>query len=514
MLGVLLFPNLAQGRPYAVYSCRLPDGRSISTAGWSVVNRVGVAQAGDTCRSGGSMYIRFGSGIGAWRPQAWWVFQAPPDTHILAYALYRHVRVHLQPPASSVYRVFHGSVDAFGKDTCSPFYCKPGNPADPMSSANVVGDAPSPGQGVVRRLILELACWRTDDVGGCPGYSIPGLYVYSSVIVLSDDIPPAITSVSGTSERQPVGGRAALELGAVDRGSGVRSVSLDVDGRRVLTEDFDTNGGRCKAPFTSPQPCVLGGRKRLAWDTTRFADGFHRVSVILRDAAGNPSQSVTFPALVDNGGNQCVYGTGPKLRVGLGRRLRKRVSPWAGRRVVLRGRLRASTGVPITQGLVRLFVRIRGEDRYFLWTMLRTSGTGRFKMSLPPGPSRKLRVSYCAPGGGIHRDLKLAVRAWAKLRASRRRVRNGRSVLFSGRLLSRPIPRGGKLVELQAFFRRRWRTFETVTADPRGRFRVRYQFGATVGRVRYRFRARIPTESGYPFERGASAPIAVTVVGP
>ena len=38
----------------------------------------------------------------------------------------------------------------------------------------------------------------------------------------------------------------------------------------------------------------------------------------------------------------------------------------------------------------------------------------------------------------------------------------------------------------------------------RGRWRFRYRFGATLGRVTYRFRARLPAEGGYPFIDGTS----------
>ena len=514
VFGVVLVGGPAEARPYTVYSCRLPGGRAAATDGWSLANKVGVAQAGDTCRNGGSLYIRFGPGLGAWQPRAWWVFNAPADTRILAYVLYRHVRVHENPPTASIYTVYHGSTDMNGMDGCTPWVCpQPGTPADPLSPANRVLDAPRPEQGDLKRLILELTCWRTDDVGGCPGYTIPGLYVYSSAISLSDDVRPAITSVAGLSDRLPTGGHAAVDIGAVDRGAGLSSVSIALDGHHTRSDYFDANQGGCRPPFTHAVPCPLGGTTRLTWDTTRFVDGFHRLSVLVRDAAGNASTSWSRRVLIDNGGNNCIYGAGPKIKAGLGHRRRKRVWPRAGRRVLLRGRLRDSTGKPIANRSIRLFVRVRGHSRYSLWTSLRTSASGVFRSLLSPGPSRRLRVSYCAPGGGKHTDLKLGVRATAKLKVNKHLVRSGRSVVFSGRLVARPIPRLGKLVELQAYFRGRWRTFETLKTDRRGRFQFRYRFGPTSGRVRYRFRARIPTELGYPFEQGKSRRIMVTVAG-
>ena len=52
------------------------------------------------------------------------------------------------------------------------------------------------------------------------------------------------------------------------------------------------------------------------------------------------------------------------------------------------------------------------------------------------------------------------------------------------------MPDGGKLIDLQAYYRGGWRTFATPRTDRRGRWSYRYRFGATRGTVRYRFRAR------------------------
>ena len=85
---------------------------------------------------------------------------------------------------------------------------------------------------------------------------------------------------------------------------------------------------------------------------------------------------------------------------------------------------------------------------------------------------------------------------------------------FNGRVATRPLPAGGKLIEMQAHFRNRWRTFSTVRSDPTGRWRFPYRFGATLGRVVYRFRVRLPSEGGYPFVTGRSRTAKVVVIGP
>ena len=95
-----------------------------------------------------------------------------------------------------------------------------------------------------------------------------------------------------------------------------------------------------------------------------------------------------------------------------------------------------------------------------------------------------------------------------------RQVFNGGSVEFRGRVRSTPIPLNGKLLEMQAYFRGRWRTFSTVRSDLAGRWYFPYQFGGTTGRVLYRFRVLLPAEGGYPFGTGISPVVRVLVTGP
>ena len=106
------------------------------------------------------------------------------------------------------------------------------------------------------------------------------------------------------------------------------------------------------------------------------------------------------------------------------------------------------------------------------------------------------------------------VRARTAIAVSRRLLRNGDTVRFSGRLLGGPVPDGGKLIDLQAHYRRQWRTFATPRTDAGGRWQQDYRFEATRGLVRYRFRARIRREAAYPYELGYSRVLSVTVRGP
>jgi hypothetical protein len=61
--------------------------------------------------------------------------------------------------------------------------------------------------------------------------------------------------------------------------------------------------------------------------------------------------------------------------------------------------------------------------------------------------------------------------------------------------------------------RGKWRTFATTRAGQRGLWSYGYRFDGTRGNQIYRFRARVPRETGYPFATGRSGVVRVRVRG-
>ena len=106
----------------------------------------------------------------------------------------------------------------------------------------------------------------------------------------------------------------------------------------------------------------------------------------------------------------------------------------------------------------------------------------------------------------------LRAQARVRLRAAPRVVRAGATVSFRGRLLGGHLPTGGKLVDVQARVGAGWRTFATVRTDRRGRFEHRHRFAPSSSGRTYRFRVLARRETAYPYERGASAAVAVRVL--
>jgi hypothetical protein len=84
--------------------------------------------------------------------------------------------------------------------------------------------------------------------------------------------------------------------------------------------------------------------------------------------------------------------------------------------------------------------------------------------------------------------------------------------LHTGRVLSKPLPAGGKLVVVQGRVRGgSWQTFATRRATRNGGFSGRYRLRArTPGRV-LQFRARVVAESGYAYRPATSRAVSRTV---
>jgi hypothetical protein len=237
--------------------------------------------------------------------------------------------------------------------------------------------------------------------------------------------------------------------------------------------------------------------------------GFYDFRARVRDAAGNSAQT-----------RRTVDGRPASLRLPLRPATRLvmeavRVRTGFGRAVTLRGRLGTAAGRPIRAGRVRVYSRERTASRFRRIRTVTTDARGRLAVRVPPGPSRIVRLAYAGTERLGARAVQVAVLVPGRssIAVDRRRTRNGGAVTFAGRLLGAALPAGGRAVELQAHYRGAWRTFASPRAGRNGRWRFRYRFEATVGRVVYAFRARIQRDATYPYELGYSRVVRVTVVG-
>ena len=143
-----------------------------------------------------------------------------------------------------------------------------------------------------------------------------------------------------------------------------------------------------------------------------------------------------------------------------------------------------------------------------------TDSRGAFTYEAPIGPSRRIRFAYRAFLESVDyaqtSDVDLQVTAAAKLGVSKRSVRNRSAITFRGTLLGAPAG-SRKVIEMQAKVGRKWQTFDTARAGRGGRFALRYRFTRTTSTRTYTFRARIRTETGFPYLTGYSNRVNVRV---
>jgi 5-hydroxyisourate hydrolase-like protein (transthyretin family) len=185
-----------------------------------------------------------------------------------------------------------------------------------------------------------------------------------------------------------------------------------------------------------------------------------------------------------------------------------------GRHVRITGRLTNRDGQPLVGEEIRVITATATGDQ--LLATLATDAHGRYRYRALASYGRTLRFVYLGSALvlPVERRVTLDVPAAGTFRPSRARLPNGRSTVFRGRVLSGPLPAGGKLVEVQVRQPSgEWTTFRTLRTDSKGRWALRYRFRYVRCHTTYRLRARIPAEAGYPFATGRSRVRKVTVRG-
>jgi hypothetical protein len=272
-----------------------------------------------------------------------------------------------------------------------------------------------------------------------------------------------------------------------------------------------------------PLPTMASpGRLVARWDSEVYPAGSYEFRASGYDVAGNAAAS----NLRANGSRMVLanplkrsaaisFGFGPKPATwkAAGRSVRP------GHGVTVGGRLsagssRALAGMPVE--IIESFAR--GAAIGSRTTTVTTSGDGSFIARLSPGPGRGIEARFAGSrvlGRVASRPLELRVPSAVGLRASgRTAIVGGAPILFSGRVGHRGarIPPSGLPVELQ--FRvpgSKWSEFRTVQTDRNGRFRYPYSFSDDDSRgVRFQFRAYLPPREDWPYEPGASRPVAIT----
>jgi hypothetical protein len=363
--------------------------------------------------------------------------------------------------------------------------------------------------------------------------------ILRSEILLSDTSPPAVGPASGSAVASPNWqGTQTFAFPASDEGGGVHQAILEVDGAPVLARTINDWGGRCVDTtaggrvFKYPRPCLTSVDALVAVDANALPAGDHDITLRVSDAAGNlrtvyaARKTIIVPArTIGPGSDPAERGAAngdnssdvARLTARWARTARPTRTARYGVRQVVRGRLTDANGAGIRNARIELLTAIDGRPGAPLDKGgARTRGDGRFTLILPrDASSRTLLLRYRSRANdtvtAAERTLRLKVRAGVKLSVAPHVAARGRSVRLSGRLVGRPLPRNGKVVELQARSPgERWITFRTIRASRTGRFSTRYTFQRG-GPAHYEMRARVRAADDYPYATGVSHAVRVRV---
>ena len=430
----------------------------------------------------------------------------------------------------------------------------------------------TPGRGYVDAfdttdsLDLADASWLRLAVVCLPLYSTPcrsrldapfesaRFFVKAATVALVDRFAPIVQAVGGAAVTDTTWtGPEPLTFSATDRGGGLYRVLVEADGVVVkaigaVSDDrcVDQTGGR---DFAYAVPCPTQGAGAVSIAATDLPGGQHTVAAYLEDAAGNRTALLPpTPKLIVNdyravgyyangaffnprfatpraaNGDGAVTGAtlsaGFVRHVGRGRSrhsvLRATREVRFSQRPTVRGTLTAPSGKPIASATVFIGQQPEGEQ-WRLDGAVRTDSAGEFVYRpAAQHPNRRLQAVYF-PFSDSHETvasgpLDLRVRAGMTLHVSRRSLRNGQRLVFTGRILG-SLPAAGVAVTLQAKVGRHYRSFRQLRASSGtgGRIRTAYRFERTTGPVRYRFRLKIVRQAGLPFQSGTSPVVAVSV---
>jgi hypothetical protein len=522
----------ARAGTYVVSTCKAPNGLLAATNSWSYTPwAASIDHWIDTCPAGG---VRLTMDPDKVHPKddtltARW--SAPANTFIVGYTYWRSVQV-----GAGTWYFFsaierRGSIEEWVGPSCRGDTCKGiGSPSTPLAAANRWDRTPPQ---PVTAIGLYLSCgYSTASEPDCPKAK-PAIDVvmHRADITLSDDLAPTFAAApSGglLDTTRTLTGKQAVAYQATDKGGGVASASVEVDGRVATT--VAVSSGTCKTPYTTAVPCPLTASGTINFDTASVPDGDHQVRILLTDAAGNitpwgPVKIRTYNTPVDT---SCVPDpvvtsgatlTARTQRVALSRSSHPkpvtRLTVEYGRKTQVRGVLRGADGAPIANTPLCLVWRENGTAE--TWTPLARTTTGldgSYTVPLPTGSSREMLAIYRVGQGAVIGRTVLQVRPTVSAKARRRVLHNGQVLQITGKLSGGPYPHRGVVLNLQAIRDGRWQGFaNSFRTDSNGRFKFRYRFTRTLGVQRYRMRIRAVAQAGYPYISGFSKRLTIRVVG-
>jgi hypothetical protein len=374
------------------------------------------------------------------------------------------------------------------------------------------------GPTAAHRLTLRFVCKRPPD-STCGPADAAHLWARYFRFTLNDTSAPSFVLGGSLFVGGVIHGDHTVAVSGGDAGGGVRRVQVNVNGMVAATDTVPCalSGGL----GTTLSPCPSALLRALPIDTAAppFHDGTNAVQVCVSDFATSrtPPNTVCENRLVDvdNSCPESPVAGGTELSARFARNRGQEIKLAAGKRALIRGRLTSASGAPIAGALICAKTRVKHRGSRFKFARAAvTDSAGRFALRLPRGPSREVIIGYRVGAVEIDRRLRLLARPHPRLHVRPHRLLNGRGITMRGRIPG-PFSRH-RIVVLQGQNpgEPRWITFEKARTDASGKFRAHYTFlRVTSGIARFKIRALVPSQNGYPFASGRSSARTVVVIG-
>jgi hypothetical protein len=513
-----LWLGSAQAGTYVVDACKLANGSSAPWSGWSY-SSVGPESFDAEYCDHGQYRILFMRARAAHSngDHGQLTFTAPAGTSVVGYSIWRSVRLLGSTQSDYSYALLEGdpNVEVESCDGLGSACVSLGDYTKPPAPANLVQRRGLPGLG---RFWLRLGCASPTGCQQLSGDSPAKLWLHRAEVVLEDAVPPQFSAPptgSLLNTATPLAGVRDVAVAATDEGGGVRDVRVEIDGHQVADSELG-DPATCREPYFLVVPCSRSASGVVAVDTSHLADGDHTLRLAVTDATGTNTASwgpVTITTENECRPNNRIRSLRLNAALVTKRGPRRSLTTHFGRRLAVRGELLTSAGQPVAGALICIGARdSRGQGPLKPYEWVQTDADGAFSSKVPAGPSRRIFAIHPTPAGAAVASLTVRVRAAVTLHPSSHRLRNGDVLHLGGRIRGGPFRRP-PLVEMQAWRGTYWQTFGTIRPHRNGSFSFPYRFTRTAGLQRYRLRAHVAGQPGFPYVGGSSSGVVIVVKG-
>ena len=359
----------------------------------------------------------------------------------------------------------------------------------------------------------RLVCVGRSDCGdGHDAY----IYLRRIALTIRDLVAPKLQLGGTLLEPGSRRGDQVLEVNAMDFGSGVRTVSVELNDEPLQSRVLECNVKDGVANRLRPCPGNATPRFEIATTGADFRQGPNELRVCAADFAPAATANRTCAARTVRVDNACPLSDAGEsvLRARFKGAGSKLTAP-SNSPATVTGRLTEAGGAPVRGAEVCVATRVATSDGppERVIATPSTGPDGRFSTRLPAGPSREVRIAHWhGPHEVSERFLELRSKAVPRFSLRPRRgLSNGDSVRFDVRI---PGPsHASRRVAIQARGTGKWFRIEGGQTDRGGRWSGRYRFRNTTGTRRYAFRAVIRRQPGYPYQPGRSKTRHATVTG-